>query len=117
MDVVKFMLQSEQVMRLLTPVVGHVVPVQKSVEPLYATHEWIKANPDVVKVLLTPTDYATAPTLESPKHPFNYKYEVVESKNILTDCVQKIVLGKEPVGKAVEWAHKQMVDATKEIKD
>lgn len=116
-DVVKFMLHAEQVMRLLTPVVGHVVPTQKSVEPLYATHDWIKANPDIVKVLLTPTDYAVAPTLESPKHPFNYKYEVVESKNILADCVQKIVIGKEPVGKAVEWAHKQMVDATKGIKD
>src|SRR3989304_3446826 len=116
-DVVKFMFQPEQVMRLLTPVVGHVVPTQKPVEPLYATHEWRKANPDIVKVLLTPTDYAVAPTLESPQHPFNYKYEVVESKNILTDCVQKIVLGKEPVGKAVEWAHKQMVDATKGIKD
>jgi hypothetical protein len=31
--------------------------------------------------------------------------------------VQKIVLGREPVGKAVEWAHKQMVEATKDIKD
>ncbi len=117
LDVVKFMLQPEQVVRLLTPVVGHVVPTQKSVEPVYSRHEWIKNNPDIVKTLLTPTDYAVAPTLESPKHPFNYKYEVVEARNILTDCVQKIVLGKEPVAKAVEWAHKQMVEATKDIKD
>lgn len=116
-EVVKFMLQPEQVMRLLSPSVPLVIPTQRAVEPLYAQHEWIKANPDIVKVLITPNEYAVAPTHEGPRHPFNYKYEAVEAKNILPDCVQKIVIGKEPVAKAVEWAHKQMVEATKDIKD
>lgn len=116
-DVVRYMLQPEQVMRICVPVMPNIHPTQKSVEPVFSQHEWIRANPDIVKPLLTPIDFAIAPTLEGPKHPFNYKYEVVESKNILTDCVQKIVLGKEPVGKAVEWAHKQMVEATRDIKE
>ena len=116
-EVVKFMLQPEQVMRLLSPSVPLVIPTQKSVEPLYAQHDWIKAHPDIVRTLITPNEYAVAPTHEGPRHPFNYKYETVEAKQILPDCVQKIVLGKEPVGKAVEWAHKQMVEATRDIKD
>lgn len=115
-ELVKFMLQPQQVVTILNPVAGHVVPTQKNVEGPYSQHEWFKANPDIVKTLITPTEYAVAPTHESRNHPFNYKYEVVESKNVLTDCVQKIVIGKEPVARAVEWAHKQMVDLTRDIK-
>ncbi len=116
-DVVKYMLEPEQVMRIHVPVMTNITPTMKTVEPLFAQHEWLKANPELVKAIVTPNDFAIPAAQESPRHPFNYKYEVVESKNILTDCVQKIVVGKEPVAKAVEWAHKQMVEATKDIKD
>jgi hypothetical protein len=41
---------------------------------------------------------------------------VIESKNILPDCVQKIVLGGTPVAAAVEETHKRMVAETKDLK-
>ena len=116
-EVVKYMLEPENVMRVHEPPMPNITPTLKNVEPLFAKHDWIKSNPDIVKALITPNEFAVAPAQESSRHPFNYKYEVVESKNILTDCVQKIVIGKEPVGKAVEGAHRQMVEATKDIKD
>ncbi len=116
MELVKFMLQPDQLNRLLSPVVGHVVPTQKSVERVYSQQAWLKDNPEIARTLVTPTEYAVSPTHESRNHPFNYKYSAVEEKNILPDCVQKIVIGKEPVAKAVEWAHKQMVEVTRDIK-
>lgn len=115
-ELIKFMLQPEQLTRLLSPVAAHVVPTRKSVERVYSQHQWLKENPEIVPALITPIDFAISPTHESKSHPFNYKYLAVEEKNVLTDCVQKIVIGKEPVGKAVEWAHKQMVEVTKDIK-
>ncbi|MBI4609436.1 MAG: sugar ABC transporter substrate-binding protein [Candidatus Rokubacteria bacterium] len=115
-ELVKFMLQAEQLTRLLSPVAGHVVPTRKSVERLYGQHQWLKENPEIVPSLITPIDFAISPTHESRHHPFNYKYLAVEEKNVLTDCVQKIVIGKEPVGKAVEWAHRQMVEVTRDIR-
>lgn len=115
-ELVKFMLEPKQLVRLLSPVAGHVVPTQKSVERVYAQHQWLKDNPDIVPALVTPVDFAISPTHESRSHPFNYKYSAVEEKNILPDCVQRIVIGKEPVGKAVEWAHKQMVEVTRDIR-
>ncbi len=116
MELVKFMLQPDQLTRLLSPVVGHVVPTQKSVERVYGQHAWLKDNPEIARTLVTPTEFAISPTHESRNHPFNYKYSAAEEKNILPDCVQKIVIGKEPVAKAVEWAHKQMVEVTRDIK-
>jgi multiple sugar transport system substrate-binding protein len=115
-ELVTFMLSAEQLARLLSPVAGHVVPTRKSVERLYTQHQWLKENPEIVPVLISPIDFAISPTHESRNHPFNYKYLAVEEKNILTDCVQKIVIGREPVAKAVEWAHKQMVEVTRDIK-
>lgn len=112
---ITFMLQPEQLTRILSAVPGHVVPTRRSVQASYARHPWLIDNPDIVTTLITPVDFAISPTHESENHPFNYKYSVVEEKNILAECVQRIVLGKEPAGKAVEWAHKQMVEATKDI--
>jgi multiple sugar transport system substrate-binding protein len=114
-ELVTFMLSAEQLARLLSPVAAHVVPTRKSVERLYGQHPWLKENPDIVPALVTPTEFAIPATHESKSHPFNYKYLAVEQKHILPDCVQKIVIGKEPVGKAVEWAHKQMVEVTRDI--
>lgn len=116
MELIMFMLQPEQMIKILWPVAGHVIPTRKSMQALYARHPWLVDNPDIAKTLMTPIDFAISPTHESRNHPFNYKYSAVEEKNILPDCVQRIVVGKEPVNKAVAWAHKQMVEATKDIK-
>lgn len=115
-ELIKFMLQPDQLSKILAPVAGHVTPTRKSVQASYARHPWLVDNPEIVKTLMTPIDFAISPTHESRSHPFNYKYSAVEEKNILPDCVQRIVVGKEPAGKAVEWAHKQMVEATRDIK-
>ncbi len=115
-ELIKFMLQPDQLSKILAPVAGHVTPTRKSVQAPYARHQWLADNPEIVKTLMTPIDFAISPTHESKSHPFNYKYSAVEEKNILPDCVQRIVIGKEPAGKAVEWAHKQMVEATRDIK-
>jgi multiple sugar transport system substrate-binding protein len=115
-ELVKFMLAGEQLTRLLSPVAAHVVPTRKSVERPYGQHPWLRENPDIVPALTTPVDFAIPATHESKDHPFNYKYLAVEEKHILPDCVQRIVIGKEPVGKAVEWAHRQMVEVTRDLK-
>ncbi len=115
-ELIKFMLQPDQLSKILAPVAGHVIPTRKSVQAPYARHQWLVDNPEIVKTLMTPIDFAISPTHESKSRPFNYKYSAVEEKNILPDCIQRIVIGKEPAGKAVEWAHKQMVEVTRDIK-
>lgn len=115
-DLVKFLLEPEILVRLISPVAAHVIPTRRSAERLYAQHPWLRENPEIVRALVTPVDFAVSPTHESPHHPFNYKYSAVEEKNILPDCVQRIVVGREPVGKAVEWAHKQMVEVTRDLR-
>jgi multiple sugar transport system substrate-binding protein len=116
MELVKFLLEPEILVRLISPVAAHVIPTRRSAERSYAQHPWLRENPEIVRALVTPVDFAVSPTHESPQHPFNYKYSAVEEKNILPDCVQRIVVGREPVGKAVEWAHKQMVEVTRDLR-
>jgi len=115
-ELIKFMLQPDQLSKILAPVAGHVIPTRKSVQAPYARHRWLVDNPEIVKTLMTPIDFAISPTHETKSRPFNYKYSAVEEKNILPDCIQRIVIGKEPAARAVEWAHKQMVEATRNIK-
>ncbi len=79
-------------------------------------HEWIQKHPDIIASLTEPIDFGFSPDKESGAHPFNYKWDAVEARNIIPDMVQRIVLGKEPVGMAVEKAQKEAVDATKDLR-
>jgi multiple sugar transport system substrate-binding protein len=115
-EVVKFLMQPRNVMAMLEPAMPNVSPTQKTVDPIFRQHDWIKSNPDIVTTLITPNSYAIAATTEGPTHPFNYKYDVVESKNLLPDCVQRIVLGGTPVATAVAETHKRMVAETKDLR-
>ena len=114
-QLVKFMLGGDQMFRLMTPVIGHVVPTRTSVVPRLQEHDWIRTNPDIVTALIAPNGAAVSALKESPAHPFNYKYDAVVSKNILPDMVQKVVVGGDTVESAVSWAHKEAVDVTKDI--
>jgi ABC-type glycerol-3-phosphate transport system substrate-binding protein len=116
-ELVKFMLSDpNQFYRLLAPVIGHVVPTRKSIVPKLQEHEWIRDNPKIVKKLIEPHTYGAADIFESPNHPFNFKMDAMVSKNVLPDMIQKIVVGGDPVEKAVSAAHKAAVDIAKDIK-
>jgi multiple sugar transport system substrate-binding protein len=116
-ELVKFMLADpNQMFRLMTPVIGHVVPTRKSVIPKLGEHEWIRDNPKIVKTLIEPHSYGVQDTKESDKHPFNYKMDAMISKNVLPDMIQRIVVGGESVEKSVSAAHKAAADIAKDIK-
>jgi multiple sugar transport system substrate-binding protein len=115
-EYVKFLLQPQQIYMMMEPVIAHVVPTRNSVMPLLKQHEWIQKYPDIVTTLIEPIDFGISPVQESPKHPFNPKYEAIQARNIIPDMVQRIVIGKEPVAAAVAKAHKDAVDATKDIR-
>jgi len=115
-EFVKFFFQRKNVLKMLWVVPGHVVPTQKSLAEKYLEHPWLKENPDIAKALAESPSYAVAETKESPNHPFNYKMVAVIGNKVIPDCIQKIIIGKEPVAKAISWAHKKMVEVTKDIK-
>ena len=116
MDYVKWMLQPRQMYAMMEPVIAHVVPTRNSVMPMLQQHEWIRKHPEIVTTLIEPIDFGVSATTESPNHPFNFKYETFQARNILPDLVQRIVLGREPVALAVEKAHKDAVEATRDIR-
>jgi multiple sugar transport system substrate-binding protein len=116
MEFVKFMLEPAQMFALMQPVIAHVVPTRASVVPMLQGHEWVQKNPDIVPTLIEPIDFGFSVARESADHPFNYKWDAVEARNIIPDMVQRIVLGKEPVALAVEKAQKDAVDATKDLR-
>jgi multiple sugar transport system substrate-binding protein len=115
-EFVRFMLEPKQMYALMEPVIAHVVPTRASVVPAIKQHEWIGKHPDIVTTLIEPIDFGISPSRESPQHPFNYKHDAVQARNILPDMVQRIVLGREPVAIAVEKAHKEAVEATKDLR-
>jgi ABC-type glycerol-3-phosphate transport system substrate-binding protein len=116
-ELVKFMLSDpDQFYRLLAPVIAHVVPTRKSVVPKLQQHEWVRDNPKIVKTLIEPHSYGASDTFESRNHPFNYKMDAMISKNVLPDMVQRIVVGGDPVEKAVSAAHKTATDIARDIK-
>jgi multiple sugar transport system substrate-binding protein len=115
-DFVKFMLEPAQMFMLMQPVIAHVVPTRASVMPMLQQHEWIQKNPDIVTTLIEPIEFGFSATKESPQHPFNYKWDAIEARNILPDMVQRIVLGREPIAQAVEKAQKEAVEATKDLR-
>jgi multiple sugar transport system substrate-binding protein len=116
LEYVKYMLQPRQIYMMMEPVIAHVVPTRNSVMPMLQQHEWVPKHPDIVRTLIEPIDFGISPTQESPNHPFNYKWDAFQARNILPDMVQRIVLGREPVALAVEKAHKEAVDVTKDIR-
>ena len=116
MAYVKYMLEPAQMFQLMQPVMAHVVPTRASVVPMLQQHEWVQKHPDIVKTLIEPIESAFSPTQETDKHPFNYKWDAVEARNIIPDMVQRIVLGKEPVALAVAKAQRDAVEATKDLK-
>jgi hypothetical protein len=115
-DYVKYLLQPRQIFMMMEPVIAHVVPTRDSVMPLLRDHEWIKKHPEIVTTLIEPIDFGVSGTQESERHPFNPKWEVMQARNIIPDMVQRIVLGREPVNVAVEKAHKDCVEATKDVR-
>ena len=116
MDYVKYLLQPKQMYMMMEPVITHVVPTRNSVAPMLQQHEWVQKHPDIVKTLIEPIDFGISAVRESPEHPFNYKWDAIEARNIIPDMVQRIVLGKEPVALSVEKAHKQAVEVTKDLR-
>lgn len=112
----KYMLEPQQMYMMMEPVIAHVVPTRASVMPMVERHEWVRKNPEIVRPLLEPIDFGFSATRESPKHPFNYKWDAIEARNIIPDMVQRIVIGKEPVNLAVEKAQKEAVDATRDVR-
>ena len=116
MEYVKYMLQPRQMYMMMEPVIAHVVPTRNSVVPMLQQHEWVQKHPEIVKTLIEPIDFGISGLRESPNHPFNYKYDAFQSRNILPDMVQRIVIGREPVALAVEKAQKETVEATKDIR-
>ncbi len=116
MDYIKFMLQPDQMYAMMAPVITHVVPTRNSVVPMLQKHEWVQKWPAIAKTLIEPIDFGISSVRETPSHPFNYKWDAFEARNIIPDMVQRIVLGKEPVALAVEKAHKEAVQATKDIR-
>lgn len=116
MELVKYMLQPDQMYMLMEPVIAHVVPTRNSVVPKLQQHEWIPKHPEIINTLIEPIDFGFTNTRESPDHPFNYKWDAFEARNIIPDMVQRIVLGNEPVALAVEKAHKEAVEVTKDIR-
>ena len=113
-ELVKFMLTSpEQMFRLLTPVIGHVVPSRKSVLPKLQEHAWIRDNPKIVKTLITPHEFGTSDIKESAKHPFNPKMDALITKNVLADMIQRVVVGGDSAEKSVSMAHKAAVEIAK----
>jgi ABC-type glycerol-3-phosphate transport system substrate-binding protein len=116
MDYVKWMLQGPQMYAMMEPVIAHVVPTRNSVVPMLQQHEWVKKHPEIVNPLIQPIDFGISATTESPNHPFNFKFEAFQARNIIPDMVQRIVLGKEPVALSVEKAQKEAVEALKDIR-
>ncbi|GGG48478.1 hypothetical protein GCM10010964_39790 [Caldovatus sediminis] len=116
LEYVKYLMQPRQVYMMMEPVIAHVVPTRNSVLPMLRQHEWVQKNPDIVTTLIEPIDFGISATKESPNHPFNYKWDAFQARNILPDMVQRIVLGREPVALAVEKAHKEAVEATRDIR-
>jgi multiple sugar transport system substrate-binding protein len=116
MEYVKWMLQPRQMFMMMEPVIAHVVPTRNSVMPMVQQHEWVQKHPEIVNPLIQPIDFGISPVRESASHPFNYKWDAFQARFILPDLVQRIVLGREPVARAVERAHKAAVDATKDVR-
>ena len=116
MDYVKWMLQPRQIYAMMEPVIAHVVPTRNSVVPMLQQHEWIKKHPEIVDTLIQPIDFGISAVQESPSHPFNYKWEAFQARNIIADMVQRIVLGREPVALSVEKAQKEGTDAVKDVR-
>ncbi|MBY0330077.1 MAG: extracellular solute-binding protein [Acetobacteraceae bacterium] len=116
MDYVKWMLQPQQMYAMMEPVIAHVVPTRNSVVPMLQQHEWIKKHPEIVTTLIEPIDFGISSVKESPNHPFNFKWESFQARNIIPDMVQRIVLGREPVAIAVEKAQKDGADAVKDVR-
>lgn len=116
MDYVKWMLQPQQMYAMMEPVIAHVVPTRNSVVPMLQQHEWIKKHPEIVTTLIEPIDFGISSVRESPNHPFNFKWETFQARNIIPDMVQRIVLGREPVAIAVEKAQKDGADAVKDVR-
>jgi multiple sugar transport system substrate-binding protein len=115
-EYVKYMLQPRQMYMMMEPVIAHVVPTRNSVVPMLQQHEWVQKHPEIVKTLIEPIDFGISATRESPSHPFNYKWDAFEARNIIPDMVQRIVIGREPVALAVEKAQKEAVEVTKDIR-
>jgi multiple sugar transport system substrate-binding protein len=116
-ELVKFMMMDpNQVFRLMVPVIAHVVPTRKSVVPKLQEHEWVRDNPKIVKALISPHTYGASDIKESAAHPFNSKMDAMITKNVLADMIQRIVVGNEPVEKAVSAAHKAADDIAKDIR-
>ncbi|WP_158295504.1 ABC transporter substrate-binding protein [Crenalkalicoccus roseus] len=116
MDFVKYMLQPQQMFMLMEPVIAHVVPTRNSVMPMLHQHEWIRKHPEIVTTLIEPIDFGISAAYEGPNHPFNYKWDAFEARNIIPDMVQRIVLGREPVAISVEKAHREAVAVTRDIR-
>jgi multiple sugar transport system substrate-binding protein len=116
MDYVKYMLQPQQVYMMMEPVIAHVVPTRNSVVPMLKQHEWVQKHPEIVNPLIEPIDFGISGVVESPDHPFNYKWDAMQARNVIPDMVQRIVLGKEPVALSVEKAQKEAVEAVKDVR-
>jgi len=57
-EFVKFFFQSENVLKMLWVVPGHVVPTQKGLAEKYLEHPWLKENPDIAKALAESPSFA-----------------------------------------------------------
>jgi multiple sugar transport system substrate-binding protein len=115
-DLTRLMFQPEWIKKILWTVPGHVVPSQKSMLGVFHEHPWLQESPDIAKTFAEVTQYAVNGAKESPNHPFNYKWHVVDSNRVIAECVQRIIIGNESIPKAVSWAHKRMDELTKNIK-
>ncbi|RMF93648.1 MAG: sugar ABC transporter substrate-binding protein [Nitrospinota bacterium] len=115
-ELVKLMFSDTWLKQILWTVPGHVIPTKKSLLAIYLEHPWLKESPDIAKTLSEVPTYGVSAVKESPNHPFNYKWAAVTGNRVIADCIQRIIIGKESIPKAVAWAHKRMVEVTKDIK-
>lgn len=112
----RLMFEPEWLKKILWTVPGHVIPTRKSLMRSYLEHPWLKGDPEVRETVAAQTEHAVSPVAESPDHPFNDKFHVIDSHHVIAECAQRILLGGDSIEKAVSWGHRRMVELTKDLR-